>query len=80
MQHEAAIDLHRTAVMHPCFAQLRVAERNVDLLEQSRERHVDRLVDHDTERALVVVLADVDQRVGKVRDRPCWAWRSGSGG
>ena len=43
------------------------AERNVDLLEQRRQRHVDRLVDDDAERAVRVVLADVGQRVRKMR-------------
>ena len=44
-----------------------VGERNVDLLEQRRQRHVDRLVDDDAERAVLVVLADVRQRMREMR-------------
>ena len=69
MQHEAAIDLHGAAEMHRPLAQLGVGERDVDLLEQRGERHVRRLVDDDAERAVLVVLADVRQRVRKMRVR-----------
>ena len=67
MQHEAAIDLHRTAEMDGRRAQRVVVERHVDLLEQRRERHVDRLVHHDAERAVLVVLAHEGERVREVR-------------
>ena len=69
MQHEAAIDLHRAAEMHRAFAQPGVVERDVDLLEQRGQRHVGRLVDDDAERAVLVVLADVGERVRKMRIR-----------
>ena len=69
MQHETTIDLHRSAVMHARFPKIGIAQRNIDLFEECRQGHVDRLVDDDAERALVVVLANVDQGVGKVRIR-----------
>ncbi len=61
MQHEAAIDLDRSAVVDRGFAQLGRLERNVDLLEELRQRHVDRLVDDDAECTLIGVLADVGE-------------------
>ena len=69
VQHEAAIDLHGAAEMHRPLAQLGIGERNIDLLEERGQRHVRRLVDDDAERAVLVVLADVRQRVRKVRVR-----------
>ena len=69
VQHEAAVDLDRPAEHHRRFAQRLVAERHVDLLEQRRQRHLDRPVDDEAERALGVVLADVGQRMGEVRIR-----------
>ncbi len=61
MQDETAVDLDRTAVMHWRGPKIGIAERHLDLLEQRGKRHVDRLVDHDAERAFFVVLADIDQ-------------------
>ena len=69
MQDESAIDLNGTAEVHRRFAQRGVLERNVDLLEQRRERHVDRLVDDNAERAFGIVLANVGERVRKMRIR-----------
>ena len=67
MQHEPAVDLHRTAEMDGRRAQRVVGERDVDLLEQRRQRHVDRLVDDDAQRAVLVVLAHVRERVREMR-------------
>ena len=69
VQHEPAVDLDGTAEMHRHAAQLGVRERDVDLLEQRGERHVGRLVDDDAERAFRTVLADVGERVRKMRVR-----------
>jgi hypothetical protein len=55
--------------VHRRFAQRRIGQRNVDLLEQRRERHVDRLVDHNAERAFGVVLAHVSEGVREMRIR-----------
>jgi hypothetical protein len=33
VQHEAAIDLHRSAEMHRRLAQRKIGQRNIDLLE-----------------------------------------------
>ena len=44
----------------------RSASGNVDLLEQRRQRHVDRLVHDDAERTVLVVLAHIGQRVRKI--------------
>ncbi len=66
MQHEAAIDLDGAAEMHGRPAQPVIAERNLDLLEEGRQRHVDRLVDDDAEGAFGIVLAHVRERVGEV--------------
>ena len=69
MEHEPSIDLHGTAEMHRRLAQRPIAERDVDLLEQRGERHIDRLVDHNAERAFGIVLADVSQRIREMRIR-----------
>ena len=45
------------------------SERNAHLLEQRLQVHLDRAVDDDAERALVVVLADEGERLGEMRIR-----------
>ena len=62
VQHEAALGLHRAAVEHRLLGQVVAAEREVDLLEQVAQADVDRLVDHQAQRALLAVLAQVDDR------------------
>ena len=69
MQHEAAVDLHRAAEVNGRGAQSVVGQRDVDLLEQRGQRHVDGLVHDDAQRAVLVVLAHVRERVGEMRIR-----------
>ena len=72
MQHEAAIDLHGTAEVNRRLAKRAIDERYVDLFEQRGERHVDRLVDHNAERAFGVMFANVGQRIREMRIRHRW--------
>jgi hypothetical protein len=67
VQHEAAVHLHRAAVEDRRAAERRVGQLDLDLLEQRGERHLDRAVDDDAERAVRVVLADERERVSEVR-------------
>src|SRR5689334_24513020 len=69
MQHEAVVELHRAAEEDRLSHQRRVAQVDVHLLEQRLERHVDRAVHHDAERAALVVLADEGEGAGKIRVR-----------
>ena len=62
MQHEAALGLHRAAEIHRLVGKVFAVERELDLLEKVLQLDVDRLVDHQSERALVGVLAQVDHR------------------
>ena len=67
MQHEAAVNLHRAAVVYRGqFADLQWVG-NVDLFEQRVQRHVDRAIDHHAQRPLLVVLADKRQRFREMR-------------
>ena len=66
MQHKAAIHLHRAAKMHGHIADLGVGEWNVDLVEQGSEGEVDRSVDHNAERPLLVMLTDISERLRKI--------------
>ena len=59
MQHEPALGLDGTAVHHGAFGEGAVLELDGELTEHFAEREVARAIDHDAERALVVVLADV---------------------
>src|SRR5437764_9438203 len=69
VQHEAAIGLHRTAEIDRRFRHRAIGDRKRQALEEGLQRHVDRTVHHQAKRALVVMLADVSQRPGKVRIR-----------
>ena len=66
MQHEAALGLHRAAEVDRLLGQVLAVERELDLLEQVLQLDVDRLVDHQAERALLGVLAEVDHGAGEV--------------
>src|SRR5450830_1089127 len=67
MQHETALDLHRTAEHHRAAIQLRHGVRRIvndfkleiDAIEQDIHGHVGRLVDDDAERAVLIVLAQI---------------------
>ena len=67
MQHEAAIGLHRAAEIDRQVGQALGFELDVDFFEQAGQIHVDRAVDDDAQRTVLVVLADIDQGVGKIR-------------
>ena len=69
VQHESAVELHGSAEVDRRLAERLVGKGNVDLLEQGRELHVDRPVDDDTQRAVLVVLAHIGERVRKIRVR-----------
>jgi len=65
MQHETALGLHRPAKINRHLLQVRLMQRNIDLVEHLAQRQADRAIQHDAQRAVLVVLADVSQRAGK---------------
>ena len=71
MQHEAAIGLHRAAEIHRQSGEQRldlfILKRNADAFEQAGKPQFHRAIDDDADRAILVVLADVGQRAGKIR-------------
>jgi hypothetical protein len=67
VQHEAALGLHRPAEVDGRVLPRRDLELQVDLVEQAFQGQLGRPVDHQAERALLGVLADVDHRAGEIR-------------
>ena len=70
VQHKAPVGLHRPAVMHGNFAAGFVTWRDFNLLQQRVQREICQVewpVDHHTQRALFVMLADKGQRFGEMR-------------
>ena len=67
MQHEAALGTHRAAGEHGLGLERAVRRAQIQLLEQAAQAHVERTVDDNTERALVIVFADQRDGRGKVR-------------
>ncbi len=67
MKHEPAIDLHRPPKMDGDHLQSVAVELDADLLEQGVQVHLDRPVHHDAKGALIVVLADIGERLGEMR-------------
>jgi hypothetical protein len=65
VQHEASLGLHRAAEIDRRVGEVLAVEAQLDLLEQVPELDVDRLVDDQAERTLVVVLAQVDHGPGE---------------
>jgi glycine hydroxymethyltransferase len=65
VQHKPAFGLHRPAEIHRHLGEIRLLQRNIDLVEHLAHRQADRAVDHDSERAVLVVLAEVGQGTGK---------------
>src|SRR5262245_46933140 len=66
MQNEASVYLYRPAKVDGQAAATLVAQRNVDLLEQGLQRHVDRSIHHNAQGSLLVVLTNVSERFGEV--------------
>src|SRR5690606_210780 len=62
VEDEAAVGLHRAAEIDGPARELARAKRNVDALEELPEVELERPVDHDSERAALVVLRDEDHR------------------
>jgi hypothetical protein len=71
MQHEAAIGLHRAAEIDRKLADIRRLSGTSIFSNSVAEIHVDRAVDDQPERALIVVLGNIDQRFGKIRVIHC---------
>jgi len=69
MQNKSAVPLHRSPKVDRQAGQRLIVQRDLDLLEQGRERHVDWPIDYDTQRSLLIVLTNVGQRAGEVRVR-----------
>mmetsp|Transcript_11328 Transcript_11328/g.21959 ORF Transcript_11328/g.21959 Transcript_11328/m.21959 type:complete len:230 (+) Transcript_11328:224-913(+) len=65
MQHKATVRLHRPAVEHRALGQAVGGRAELDLLEETAQRQRDRLVDHQPQGAVVVVLAEVDHGARK---------------
>jgi hypothetical protein len=66
VQHEAALGLDGAAKENGPLCQVVALQREVDLLEQVAQVDVDRPVDDQPQRPLVVVFAHVDHRAGKI--------------
>ncbi len=60
VQHEATLGLDRATEVDRSLGQIFAVQRELDLLEQILQLDVDRLVDHQAQRALLGVLAQVD--------------------
>ena len=70
VQHEAAVALHGAAARAPaCRAAARPRSSSDELLEHLGHPHFERAVDHDAERAALVVLADERDAVREIRVR-----------
>jgi len=67
VQHEAAVTLHRAAGKHRHVAQPLVFGRERELVEHFGHAHLERTVDHESERAAFVVLAHERDAVREVR-------------
>src|SRR5438067_12942878 len=63
------VELHRAAEEYGLRGEVRVGERDLDLLEKRGERHFDRAVDDDAKCPAIVVLADEGEGPGKIRVR-----------
>jgi hypothetical protein len=66
VQDEPTIDLYRAAEVHRHAAALVVEQRNLDLLEQRPQRHIDGAIDDHTKRPLLIVLADIREDLAKL--------------
>ena len=69
------LELDRAAEEHRLRGEGLVLEIDLHLAEEGAQRHVDGAIDHQPERAALVVLADEGEAPGKIRDPPCRAWR-----
>jgi len=67
MQHEATILVHRSPAQHRQVRRTPVGRLDFHLLEHFAERHGQRTVEHDAERAFFAVLADERHRLREVR-------------
>ena len=66
MQHKPAIGVNRTAEKHRRVATGGDFELEIDFLEEITERQVGRPVNHQAQRTLFGVFANVDDRAGEL--------------
>lgn len=66
VQHKPAVDLNRPAKVHRQSGKFVVGQFDFNLFEQCPQGHIRRPVDNYTQRALLIVLANESERLGKV--------------
>jgi hypothetical protein len=67
MQHKTTIQLHRATKIDRQAGEAFGIELDINFVEQARQIHVDRTIDDNAQRAVLVVLANIDESVGKIR-------------